>query len=93
MNNITKLAAALVLAFTIPAGASLAADKPKAGAAKAADAKPSPAAGEAAKAAGPKLQMARATRNPGKDVDLRHCLDLGSNAEVIKCAEQGERKE
>ncbi len=94
MNNITKLATALVLAGA--AGMSLAADKAakppaaKPAAAKAADAKPAGAADEAM-AGGPKLHMAKA--NPGKDVDLRHCLDLGTNAEVIRCAEQGDRKE
>ena len=98
MNNTMKIAAALVLACTIPAGASLAADKAakpaaKPAAAKAADAPPSSAAADPANAAGPKLHMAKATRNPGKDVDLRQCLDLGTNAEVIRCAEQGERKE
>jgi len=92
MNNITKLAA-LLIACAATAGVSLAADKPAKPAAKAADAKSSPAADDAAKAAGPKLQMAKVAHNPGKDVDLRHCLDLGTNAEVIKCAEQGERKE
>ncbi len=93
MNNITKIAAALALACAVPAVTTLAADKPAKTAAKSAEAKPSPAAADAAKADGPKLQMAKAARNPGKDVDLRHCLDLGTNAEVIRCAEQGERKE
>ena len=92
MNNISKLATALLLA-AVPATAALAADKPAKPAAKAAEAKASPAVDDAAKASGPKLQMAKAGRNPGKDVDLRHCLDLGTNAEVIRCAEQGERKE
>jgi hypothetical protein len=91
MNNMTKLAAALVLACAVPAGALLAADKPAKPAAKTADAKPSPAADDAAKAAAPKLQMARA--NPGRNVDLRHCLDLGTNSEIIRCAERGDRKE
>jgi hypothetical protein len=90
MNNITKLAAALLLLAAIPA---FAADKPAKPAAKAAEAKASPAVDDAAKASGPKLQMAKAGRNPGKDVDLRHCLDLGTNSEVIRCAEQGDRKE
>jgi hypothetical protein len=92
MNEITKIAAALVLACTVPAGAALAADKAAKPAAKAADAKPSPAAADAAKAAGPKLDMAKPVKNPGKDVDLRHCLDLGTNSEVIRCAEQGDAK-
>lgn len=94
MNNITKLATALLLA-AVPATAALAADKPakaQPAAAKSADAKPSAGADDPAKAAGPKLHMAHG-KNPGKDVDLRHCLDLGTNAEVIRCAEQGERKE
>ena len=90
MNHFVKLAAALLLAAAVPA---LAADKPAKPAAKAADAKPGPAADDAAKASGPKLEMTKVARNPGKDVDLRHCLDLGTNTEVIRCAEQGERKE
>lgn len=89
MNNITKLAA-LVLACTVPAAMSLAADKPAKGAGKPAPAKADAGAADAPKAAGPKLRMAK---NPGKDMDLRHCLDLGTNAEVIRCAEQGDRKE
>ncbi|HXS53818.1 MAG TPA: hypothetical protein VN782_14885 [Usitatibacter sp.] len=41
------------------------------------------------KAAGPHLRMAaHHGRNPGKDVDLRHCLDLGTAKEVIRCSEQ-----
>ncbi|HSN20014.1 MAG TPA: hypothetical protein VLS49_05010 [Usitatibacter sp.] len=49
-----------------------------------------PAAGaKGVKAAGPRLQMAEHRgKNPGKDRDMRHCLDLPSNKEIIRCSEQ-----
>ncbi len=61
-------------------------------------AKPAPPAAEAkaakpaddtkgVKAAGPRLHMAHHGRNPGKDQDLRHCLDLPTAREVIRCSE------
>ena len=65
-----------------------------------AEAKATPATGEAkaappaagakgVKAAGPRLQMAEHRgKNPGKDRDMRHCLDLPSNKEIIRCSEQ-----
>lgn len=59
--------------------------KPDAGEAK--DAK---AGGDAqgVKSAGPRLRMADApAKNPGKDRDLRHCLDLPTPKEVIRCSE------
>jgi len=41
------------------------------------------------KAAGPRLRMAgHHGRNPGGDRDLRHCLDLPTPKEVIRCSEQ-----
>ena len=41
------------------------------------------------KPAGPRLQMAdHPGSNPGKDRDLRHCLDLPTPKEVIRCSEQ-----
>jgi hypothetical protein len=49
-----------------------------------------PAAPEAAKAETPKAQAkAKAPRKPGthRQEDARHCLDKGSNTEIIKCAE------
>jgi hypothetical protein len=80
------------------AGASVAAEAAKAGAQKPApdaarearEAKDSKAAGEAqaVKSAGPRLHMADTPeRNPGKDRDLRHCLDLPTPKEVIRCSE------
>jgi hypothetical protein len=80
------------------AGASVAAEAAKAGAQKPApdaarearEAKDSKSAGEAqaVKSAGPRLHMADTPeRNPGKDRDLRHCLDLPTPKEVIRCSE------
>jgi hypothetical protein len=76
------------------AGASVAAEAAKAGAQKPApdsrEARDSKAAGEAqaVKSAGPRLHMADTPeRNPGKDRDLRHCLDLPTPKEVIRCSE------
>jgi hypothetical protein len=54
------------------------------------EARDSKAAGEAqaVKSAGPRLHMADTPeRNPGKDRDLRHCLDLPTPKEVIRCSE------
>jgi len=100
MKKTIGLAAVIAISACAIALPSLAADKPAKGAAapakalspaKGAEAKPvSAAADDAAKPAGPKLRMAHAGPNPGKDVDLRHCLDLGTNAEVIRCSEQKE---
>lgn len=100
MKKTIGLAAVIAIAACAIALPSLAADKPAKGAAapakalspaKAAEGKPvSAAANDEAKPAGPKLRMAHAGANPGKDVDLRHCLDLGTNAEVIRCSEQKE---
>jgi hypothetical protein len=42
---------------------------------------------QAVKSAGPRLQMDTPERNPGKDRDLRHCLDLPTPKEVIRCSE------
>jgi hypothetical protein len=40
------------------------------------------------KSAGPRLRMGEAQgRNPDKDRDLRHCLDLPTPKEVIRCSE------
>lgn len=41
------------------------------------------------KPAGPHLRMNDPDRkNPGKDRDLRHCLDLPTMKEVIRCSER-----
>jgi hypothetical protein len=63
-----------------------------------AEAKPTPASGEAkdakrdtdakgVKAEGPHLRMTHQGANPGGDRDLRHCLDLPTNREIIRCTE------
>jgi hypothetical protein len=36
----------------------------------------------------PRLQMAPAAKNPGRDTDKRDCLSLPTPAEVIKCTEK-----
>jgi hypothetical protein len=41
-----------------------------------------------AKPAGPKLNMDAPVKNPGKDRDLRNCLDLATNSEIIKCSQK-----
>lgn len=65
-----------------------------------AETKPTPASGEmkdekpapdtkGVKAAGPHLRMAEHKgKNPGKDRDMRHCLDLPTDKEIIRCSEQ-----
>ena len=43
---------------------------------------------QAVKSAGPRLRMGEAKGgNPDKDRDLRHCLDLPTSKEVIRCSE------
>lgn len=102
----SKTMAAIGIAVWLAAPVALAAgqDKAQAGGAKAeAEAKATPASGEAkeakeakpaddtkgVKAAGPHLRMAgRHGRNPGGDRDLRHCLDLATPKAVIRCSEQ-----
>ncbi|HEX3097014.1 MAG TPA: hypothetical protein VHQ02_04810 [Usitatibacter sp.] len=87
--------AALGVSLWLAAAAvpSLAAEKAKA------EPKRAPDSGEAkdakagsgaqpVKSAGPRLRMEDApARNPGKDRDLRHCLDLPTPKEVIRCSE------
>lgn len=87
----------IALAITVAAPIALAADEGKA------EAQPTPASGEAkdakdakdapdakgVKASGPHLRMAEHRgKNPGKDRDLRHCLDLPTDKEIIRCTEQ-----
>ena len=51
-------------------------------------AKPEPVKAEAAKAT-PVKQAALAKKGPRRwNEDARHCLELGSNTEIIKCAEE-----
>lgn len=89
----TMAALGVSLWLTAAAAPVLGADKEKA------PAKPAPATGEAkdakpgaeaqgVKSAGPHLRMAGApAKNPGKDRDMRHCLDLPTPKEVIRCSE------
>ena len=71
MKNVAFLAA---LALAVPAWAQEA--KPPAEAAK------PPATEEA-----PKPKPMAKKPNPRRQEDARHCLDKGSNTEIIKCAE------
>ena len=91
---IATIATACLFALGASAGITMAADTANAGKAKPAkaakaapkdDAKPQDAGTQAA---GPKLNMGEApAKNPGKDRDMRHCLDLPTAKEVIKCSE------
>ena len=92
MKLATLAVIAAALGITAAAQAAPAAGEDKA------ETKPTPASGEAkdkaapdekgVKASGPHLRMAaHHGKNPGKDEDLRHCLDLGSDKEVIRCSE------
>jgi hypothetical protein len=97
MNSRTQAAIGIAL-WLAAAPLALAAGEDKA------ETKASPASGEARaaqagddakddakgiKAAGPHLRMAgHHGRNPGGDRDLRHCLDLPTPKEVIRCSEQ-----
>jgi hypothetical protein len=86
--------AGIAAALWLAAPCVFAADQQKA------EAKPTPASGEmkdekpapdakGVKAAGPHLRMAEHHgKNPGKDRDMRHCLDLPTDKEIIRCTEQ-----
>jgi hypothetical protein len=71
------LASLLALAIVLPAGAQT--DKAPA----------KPAAQEPAKpeAAKPESKPVARKHNPRRSEDARHCLDKGTNTEIIKCAE------
>ena len=82
-----KFALIAAFALAMPAWAQQA--KPPAEPAK-------PAAAEAPKAEAPKVQAEAARPKAPRKIpvhpskrqeDARHCLDLGSNTEIIKCAE------
>jgi len=81
------LAAAAPLAFAADAAAKAETQAtPASGEAR--DAKPTTEANRV-KRAGPHLRMAaHRGKNPGRDRDLRHCLDLPTNEQVIRCSEQ-----
>jgi len=80
-----KIALIAALALVMPAWAQEAkppAEAPKAEAPKA----------EAPKPEAPKAETAKAAKSPRKpgahrQEDARHCLEKGSNTEIIKCAE------
>lgn len=91
LATLAAIAAALGIAAAAQAAPTAGGDK--------AETKPTPASGEAkdqpapdakgVKASGPHLRMAaHHGKNPGKDEDLRHCLDLGTDKEVIRCSEE-----
>ena len=80
-----KIALVAALALVMPAWGQEA--KPPAEPAKPAAA---PVVPEAPKAEVPKVEAkAKAPRKPGphRQEDARHCLEKGSNTEIIKCAE------
>ena len=92
---IATIATACLFALAASTGTTMAADAANAGKAKPSksakaapkgDAKPQEAGTQAA---GPRLDMGEApAKSPGKDRDMRHCLDLPTAKEVIKCSEQ-----
>ena len=74
------LASLLAVAMVLPAGAQT--DK--------APAKPAaqePAKPEAKLEAKPQSKPMARKHNPRRSEDARHCLDKGTNTEIIKCAE------
>ena len=94
MKLATMAAIGTALAIAAATHGAFAADETKAetkatpASDEAKDAKDAPEA-KGVKAAGPHLRMAaHHGRNPGKDEDLRHCLDLATPKEVIRCSEQ-----
>lgn len=79
-----KFALIAALALAIPAWAQDA--KPPAEPAKPA-AQEAPKAAEAAEAAKPKAPRKIQPHPSRRQEDARHCLEKGSNTEIIKCAE------
>ena len=83
----------LIVGFALAGQAWAQAQKPAAEPAKPAAAQEAPKpAGEAHAAATPQA-ASKASRkpnphNPKRSEDARHCLDLPSNTEIIKCAEE-----
>lgn len=91
---IATIATACLFALGASTGITMAAaDAANAGKAKPAKAKAAPKddakpQDAGTQSAGPKLNMGEApAKNPGKDRDMRHCLDLPTAKEVIKCSE------
>ena len=92
--------AALGVSLWLAAAGAFAADNAKAGkkpaadsgaareAKEAKDARPGAADAQGVKSGGPRLNMGEAPEhNPGKDRDMRHCLDMPTPKEVIRCSE------
>jgi hypothetical protein len=80
----------LWLCALMPA-AGAAEEKPQASPATATPAKEAKPGVEAksVKPAGPRLEMGKDhPRNPGKERDMRHCLDLPDEKQVIRCYEK-----
>ena len=77
----TKIALIAALAFAMPAWAQQA--TPPAEPAKPAAEEPS----KTAEAAKPKAPRKIPTHPAKRQEDARHCLEKGSNTEIIKCAE------
>jgi hypothetical protein len=75
------LAALLALAIVLPAGAQT--DKAPAKPAAQEPAKPEAAKPESK----PESKPVARKHNPRRSEDARHCLDKGTNTEIIKCAE------
>jgi hypothetical protein len=85
-----KIALIAALALAMPAWAQD--TKPPAEAPKAEAPKAEAPKAEAPKAEAPKADTAKAPKSPRKpgphrQEDARHCLEKGSNSEIIKCAE------
>jgi hypothetical protein len=83
----TGLFFVLSLALALPAVAQTAKPEAKTEAAKPEAAKPQAKAEPQPEAKPERKPMARKA-NPKRSEDARHCLDKGSNTEVIKCAEE-----
>jgi hypothetical protein len=93
MNTRTVVATAIACLLASPWALAQYAKDSKGGDAKpsAASEMPNAAAEDSkapGKAAGPRLNMDVPKKNPGKDQDVRSCLDLATNAEIIKCAQK-----
>jgi hypothetical protein len=71
----------VLLAALALAGAAWAQEQKKEEAKPAAEEKAQPAAEQ------PKAAVAKRKPSPRRFEDARHCLDKGSNTEIIKCAE------
>ncbi len=91
MKTRTVALAAIACLLASPWAAAQSARDSKAGDGKPSAASEMPApAGEDSKAPAkaPRLNMDVPKKNPGKDRDVRNCLDLPTNPEIIKCAQK-----